>query len=254
MLRSLVGSEMCIRDRLEDLHIRGFAYQILRGLKWIHSAGITHRDLKPSNILVNAEGELKIADFGLAIGRAGESHTLITYVVTRWYRGPELLLDNKQYSNMVDMWSFGTILAEMLIRKPLFKGNSSREQLRLIIDSLGKPTPQDIEETANPRYTDMLSKLAETAPRLWEDVIPGAPEDLLGLVAELVCFSPLQRRTATECLTHPAFDGLHIPSDEPSCRKPFDFVTEDFDVPRVHDLIKEAAGQQEDLTHSPLDR
>lgn len=237
--------------QLEDLHIRGFAYQILRALKWIHSAGISHRDLKPSNILVNAEGELKIADFGLAIGAAGETHTLITYVVTRWYRGPELLLDNKQYTNKVDMWSFGTILAEMLVRRPLFRGNSSRQQLRLIVESLGKPTPQDIEETANPRYHEMLSNLADTPAVPWESLIPNAPEDLVHLVRELVCFSPLQRRDATECLRHPAFEGLHIPSDEPECRKRFGFVTEDLEVKKVHELIRDAAGVAEDIT--PMD-
>merc|ERR1711865_123761 len=87
--------------QLENLHIRGFAYQILRGLKWIHTAGINHRDLKPSNILVNAEGELKIADFGLAIGEAGESHTLITYVVTRWYREPAC---PKTFESVTEDW------------------------------------------------------------------------------------------------------------------------------------------------------
>jgi len=238
--------------QLENLHIRGFAYQILRGLKWIHTAGINHRDLKPSNILVNAEGELKIADFGLAIGEAGESHTLITYVVTRWYRGPELLLDNKNYTNKVDMWSFGTILAEMLIRRPLFRGQSSRQQLKYIVEALGKPTPEDIQNTANPRYFDMLSNLVDTAPLAWEAMLPGCPEDLVQLVSELVCFQPCKRRTATECLSHAAFEGLHLPSDEPACPKTFEFVTEDWEARKVHEQIREVGGMPEDM--SPPDR
>merc|ERR1712010_373858 len=78
---------------IQHTHVMGFTYQIIAALKYIHSAGIMHRDMKPSNILVNPAGDIKLADFGLAIGAAGKSHQLINYVVTRWYRAPELLLE-----------------------------------------------------------------------------------------------------------------------------------------------------------------
>lgn len=125
--------------QLQDTHVMGFTYQIIAALKYIHSAGIMHRDMKPSNILVNPAGDIKLADFGLAIGEAGTSHQLINYVVTRWYRAPELLLDQKNYDYAIDMWSVGCILGEMLARRPLFRGNSSKDQLRLILSLIGKP-------------------------------------------------------------------------------------------------------------------
>ena len=99
-------------------------YQLLCGLKYLHSAHILHRDLKPSNILVNANCDLRICDFGLSRGADPSSldQGLTEYVVTRWYRAPELLL-TAPYSSEVDVWSTGCIVAEMLGRKPLFPGH-----------------------------------------------------------------------------------------------------------------------------------
>lgn len=97
----------------------------MRGLKYIHSAGIIHRDIKPENLLVNANCDLKICDFGLSTVRTGELNKdfmLTNYVVTRWYRAPEVLLKygNKDYNTKIDMWSVGCILAEMFTKKCTF--------------------------------------------------------------------------------------------------------------------------------------
>mmetsp|Transcript_14215 Transcript_14215/g.21853 ORF Transcript_14215/g.21853 Transcript_14215/m.21853 type:complete len:150 (+) Transcript_14215:310-759(+) len=107
---------------LSDHHNRYFLYQILRGLKYIHSANVVHRDLKPSNILVNANCDLALCDFGLSRGVCGEVDNCLTeYVVTRWYRAPELLCDSSKYGKAVDIWSVGCILAEMITREPFFQ-------------------------------------------------------------------------------------------------------------------------------------
>lgn len=106
-------------QRLSDDHIQFLVYQILRALKYIHSAGIIHRDLKPSNIAVNEDCELKILDFGLARHTDQE---MTGYVATRWYRAPEIMLNWMHYTQTVDIWSVGCIMAELITGKTLFPG------------------------------------------------------------------------------------------------------------------------------------
>lgn len=117
-------------------HVQYFVYQILRGLKYIHSANVIHRDLKPSNLLVNSNCDLKICDFGLARGISPErrdqtksSMLLTEYVVTRWYRAPEIMLACHEYSKPVDVWSVGCIFAELILRKPYFPGDDYIDQV-----------------------------------------------------------------------------------------------------------------------------
>lgn len=118
---------------LQDIHIRFVMYQLTKALKYLHSAELIHRDLKPSNILVNSDCNIKVCDFGLvrclAADKAGDCVVLTEEVATRWYRAPEVLLGSKSYDKPADIWSMGCILAEMLINKPIFPGNSTLNQL-----------------------------------------------------------------------------------------------------------------------------
>jgi mitogen-activated protein kinase 1/3 len=110
---------------LSDDHCQYFIYQTLRALKAMHSANVLHRDLKPSNLLLNANCDLKVCDFGLARSAASQednSGFMTEYVATRWYRAPEIMLTFKEYTKAIDVWSIGCILAEMLSGKPLFPG------------------------------------------------------------------------------------------------------------------------------------
>ncbi|NXT41756.1 MK13 kinase, partial [Pelecanoides urinatrix] len=112
-LQKIMGHEF------SDEKIQYLVYQMLKGLKYIHSAGIIHRDLKPGNLAVNEDCQLKILDFGLARHADAE---MTGYVVTRWYRAPEVILNWMHYNQTVDIWSIGCIMAEMLTGKTLFKG------------------------------------------------------------------------------------------------------------------------------------
>ncbi|CAI7613742.1 unnamed protein product [Penicillium glandicola] len=130
---------------LEGKFIEFFTYQLLRGLKFIHSAGVIHRDLKPSNILIKENCDLKICDFGLA---REQDHLMTGYVSTRYYRAPEIMLNWQRYSYAVDIWSTGCILAEMLVGKVLLLGKDSVHHFQLITDMFGKP-PKEIMETVD---------------------------------------------------------------------------------------------------------
>jgi mitogen-activated protein kinase 15 len=114
---------------LEDIHKQYIIYQVLKCLKYMHSANLLHRDLKPSNLLLNSECHVKVADYGLARSldtKDPDSQPLLTdYVATRWYRAPEILLGSNKYTKGVDMWSLGCILAELLLGKPVFPGTST---------------------------------------------------------------------------------------------------------------------------------
>lgn len=118
---------------LTNDHIKYFAYQILNGIAFIHQSGIIHRDLKPSNILVSQTCNLKIADFGMA--RQYRDHDQTQYVVTRWYRAPEVILGYTEYSQAIDLWSIGCILAEMFGRKPIFSGKKNPSFVFILINN-----------------------------------------------------------------------------------------------------------------------
>eukprot|EP01060_Flectonema_neradi_P032860 TRINITY_DN5332_c0_g1_i1.p1 TRINITY_DN5332_c0_g1~~TRINITY_DN5332_c0_g1_i1.p1 ORF type:complete len:240 (+),score=15.51 TRINITY_DN5332_c0_g1_i1:79-798(+) len=118
-------------------HQRWFTYQLLSGVNAIHSCGVLHRDLKPENIFIDQDCSLRIGDFGLA---RDDAQTMMSiYVVTRWYRSPELLMNWNKYNFSVDIWSVGCIFAEMLAtdHKPLFPGRDYLQQLHMILQVIG---------------------------------------------------------------------------------------------------------------------
>lgn len=221
-------------------HVQWIMYQLIRGLKAIHSAQALHRDLKPSNVLVNANVDVKICDFGLARGvdascspkRHGKlagttAHTPLTeYVVTRWYRAPELLVQNHEYDTGVDMWSVGCILAECLSRQVLFKGKDYLHQTRVIVEAL-KPDEatlvRTVEHGAAKDYIRALSKLEHKPIR--DRMPPDAHPLALALLERLLAFDAADRPTAADALGDAYFSCLHGLNDEPDA-PPFDFAFE----------------------------
>lgn len=132
---------------LNEQHFKFFLYQIVRGLKYIHSAKIIHRDLKPRNLLVNTNCDLKICDFGLAriLNSQEYKNDMTDYICTRWYRAPELLVGANDYTTAVDMWSVGCIMAELFQRKAFLKGNNTKHQLELILENIDVPNVDKID-------------------------------------------------------------------------------------------------------------
>lgn len=104
--------------------------------------GVVHRDLKPQNLLVGRDGTLKIADFGLARAFVPPIRPFTHEVVTLWYRAPEILLGTKTYALPVDIWSVGTILAEMVTKRPLFPGDSEIDEIFKIFRIMGTPNEE----------------------------------------------------------------------------------------------------------------
>merc|ERR1711937_689248 len=135
------------KQQLTDEHFQYFIYQLLRGLKYLHSANVLHRDLKPSNILVNKNCDLKICDFGLARGfrkEGEEDNNLTDYVVTRWYRAPEVVLLASGYTKAIDVWAVGCILCELIGKRPVFRGHDHLDQIKKIISVIGTPSDREL--------------------------------------------------------------------------------------------------------------
>lgn len=118
-------------QHLSQDHIKVFLYQILRGLKYLHSARILHRDIKPGNLLVNSNCVLKICDFGLArVEEPDQSKHMTQEVVTQYYRAPEILMGARHYSAAVDVWSVGCIFGELLARRIIFQAQTPVQQVK----------------------------------------------------------------------------------------------------------------------------
>ncbi|KAL0984522.1 hypothetical protein UPYG_G00142610 [Umbra pygmaea] len=230
------------RQPLTPEHTRYFLYQLLRGLKYVHSANVIHRDLKPSNLLVNENCELKIGDFGMARGLSShpeESHSFMTeYVATRWYRAPELMLSLHHYSLAIDLWSVGCIFAEMLGRKQLFPGKHYVHQLQLILSVLGTPPEGVIGAIGADRVRSYVRSLPSRAPVPLAKLYPQAEPAALDLLAAMLRFDPRERIGVSQALEHPYLSKYHDQDDEPICVPAFDF---EFDkLPMSREQIKEA--------------
>jgi len=222
-------------QKLSNDHICYFLYQILRGLKYIHSANVLHRDLKPSNLLLNTTCDLKICDFGLArVADPSHDHTgiLTEYVATRWYRAPEIMLNSKGYTKSIDIWSVGCILAEMLNNRPLFPGKHYLDQLNLILSVLGSPSATTLQFIRNDKAKSYLTGLPRKDRADFTKLFPQADDKALDLLSKLLAFNPDERFTVEEALAHEYLEQYYDPQDEPVAEKPFNFDHELDDLPK----------------------
>lgn len=149
-------------------------YQLLRSLAYLHSLGVCHRDIKPQNLLLDPmSGVVKLCDFGSAkMLISGETN--VSYICSRYYRAPELLLSATDYSTAVDLWSSGCVMAELLVGSPVFPGANDVDQMVQIIRILGTPTREQVYQM-NPKYTDFRFPSVKAVP--WSKVFYNIPID-----------------------------------------------------------------------------
>ena len=214
------------KQKLTDRHFQFFIYQILRGLKYIHSAGVIHCDLKPENILIDAHDcNVKINNFGSARcvckndedDHDSELQKRTENVVSRWYHSPEILCSPGTYDEKVDTWSVGCIFAELILRRALFPGQNYLDQLKLIFEMLG--TPKDLTWIKTRDAKGWVQKLkphdGTDLTKLFENTTPNA----FDLLTNMLILDPTKRITAADSLDHEYFGALHCLSKEIKCSR-----------------------------------
>jgi len=215
---------------LVDIHKQYIIYQLLKALKFMHSAELLHRDIKPSNLLLNADCHAKLCDFGLCRSVAdtgGPSAVLTDYVATRWYRAPEILLGSTRYTKGVDLWSVGCILGELVTGRPIFPGTSTMNQLDKIIELTGRPSDDDIAAIRSPFAATMLESLPPSRPRSYAEMFPTASAEALDLMRLCLQFNPDKRLTADDALRHPYVAQFHNVDEEPIASRPVQIAIDD---------------------------
>lgn len=199
--------EMLIRDvdgvRYGAADIKAWMGMLSRAVWFCHENFVLHRDIKPNNLLIAADGEVKLADFGLARSFSDPYRVMTSNVITRWYRPPELLFGAEHYSGAVDIWSVGTVFAELIIRNPYLPGNTEVEQISLICRAIGTPTEENWPGVSKlPQFT----LPSEVTPLQGRDSFMGmfgtVGSDGVDLLMKTLVLDPNKRITARDMLLH----------------------------------------------------
>ncbi|WJX96094.1 [pyruvate dehydrogenase (acetyl-transferring)] kinase [Trifolium repens] len=202
--------------------VKCYMHQLFSGLEHCHNRNVLHRDLKGSNLLIDNEGILRIADFGLAsFFDPNHKQPMTSRVVTLWYRSPELLLGATDYDVGVDLWSAGCIIAELLAGRPIMPGRTEVEQLHKIFKLCGSPSDEYWKKAKLPHAT--IFKPQQSYKRCIANKFEDFPPSSLPLIETLLAIDPDERQTATAALhseffmTQPyACDPSNLPKYPPS--------------------------------------
>uniref|UniRef100_A0A0E0H863 [RNA-polymerase]-subunit kinase n=2 Tax=Oryza nivara TaxID=4536 RepID=A0A0E0H863_ORYNI len=222
MEHDLAGLAATPGIKFTEPQVKCYMQQLLSGLDHCHSHGVLHRDIKGANLLLDNNGTLKIADFGLAtFFNPNQKQHLTSRVVTLWYRPPELLLGATNYGAAVDLWSAGCILAELLSGRPIMPGRTEVEQLHKIFKLCGSPSEEFWASLKLSRAT--VFKPQHLYHRCVNNVYKGFSSSALELLDQLLAVDPASRGTAASALesefftTKPhACDPSSLPKYPPS--------------------------------------
>jgi serine/threonine protein kinase len=209
-LSSFIKNKQKKQSYLAISDIKIIAFQLLKGLNYIHSIGICHRDIKPHNVLIDSKNlSVKLCDFGSA-KKLSQGDCNVSYICSRFYRAPELIFSATKYTTAVDIWSAGCVIAELLINEPIFLGETSTDQLVEIIKVLGTPTRKQIY-AMNPEYTKFKFPIVKcyTFKEIFKNR-NDVPEEFIDLISKLLVYDPKIRLTPLQALMHPFFDEFRI--------------------------------------------
>ncbi|KAJ8472015.1 hypothetical protein OPV22_026358 [Ensete ventricosum] len=226
--------EAVIRDRnivLSPADTKSYLQMTLKGLAYCHKKWVVHRDMKPNNLLIASDGQLKLADFGLARIFGSPDRKFTHQVFALWYRAPELLYGAKQYGAGVDVWAAGCIFAELLLRRPFLQGSSDIDQLGKIFAAFGTPKPSQWPDMVC--LPDYVEYQYVPAPPL-RTLFPMASDDALDLLSKMFIYDPKARITVQQALEHRYFSSVPAstkpsllprppPKGESQNQKPSDF-------------------------------
>ena len=204
------------KQELSDEHYQFILYQILRALYFLHSANIIHRDFKPSNVLINEDCTVKLCDFGMSRGIKEENILLTEYVVTRYYRAPEVMLSSHHYTKKIDVWSVGCAFAELLSKKFLFPGENYIEQIKLIIEVLGSQDDKDLNFISNSSAKNFVMQFKGIPKKDFNKILKTNNPDAVDLVEKMLVFNPEKRYSIEECLNHPYLKNMREGIEDPT--------------------------------------
>jgi len=181
-------------------------------MAYLHAQSFCHRDLKPHNILINEQtGVVKICDLG-SMKQLDDSTANVSYICSRYFRAPELLMGCQHYSCSIDIWAVGCVMAEMFLRHPIFPGHNTQDQLARIVHMLGSPSIEKLKaisiECHRPEV--LMQRFPVVIPKRFEDILPEyASADAIDLIGKMLEYVPRQRVTMADALNHPFFNDLH---------------------------------------------
>jgi len=195
---------------LDPQATKSFLHQLLKGIAFCHQHRVLHRDLKPQNLLINKDGALKLADFGLARAFGIPVRSYTHEVVTLWYRAPDVLMGSRKYSTPVDIWSVGCIFAEMVNGRPLFPGNTDQDQLIKIFKVLGTPNEQVWPSVVE--LPDWKADYPQHEVQPWTNII-NLEQGGIDLLGAMLKYDPQQRVSGKAAMEYPYFADLPRSAD-----------------------------------------